>query len=103
MKKIIKFKYQDKEGFLSVIEKSNHYYTLVQKGTPKVNEIKKTHKLLISYELKNPMFKEVTTHVIDDQEMIKWVYQTLEAEGNLYFKQLDDTLCVLEIETNPEK
>jgi general stress protein 26 len=103
MKKVIKFKYEEKEGFLSVVEKSNHYYTLVQKDTPKVSDIKKTHKLLISYELKNPQFSEVVTHVIDDQDVIKWVYQTLEAEGNLYFKQLDDSLCALEIETNPEK
>jgi general stress protein 26 len=100
MKKIIKFKYQEKEGFLSVVEKANHYYTLVQKDTPKVSDIRQSHRLLISYELKNPVFKEVTTNVIDDSKTIAWVYQTLEAKGNLYFKQLNDSLCVLEIEIN---
>jgi len=97
MKKVFKFKFQDKEGFLSVVEKSGHYYALVQKDTPKIAEIKNTKKLLISYELKQPDFQEVLVDVSYDQELIKWVYEKLEEEKNLYFKTLDDSLCVIEI------
>ncbi|MCR3906488.1 MAG: hypothetical protein NUK62_05640 [Tenericutes bacterium] len=97
MKKIVKFKFQDTEGFLSVVEKSNHYYTLVKKDTPKVRDIQDTNKLLISYELKHPDFKEVYANVIYDQELIQWVYNKLEEEKNLYFKELNDSLCALEI------
>jgi hypothetical protein len=97
MKNILKFKFQDKEGFLSIVDKSNHYYALIEKETPKVAEIQKTKKLLISYELKNPIYKEVIVDVIFDQNLIKWVYEKLESEKNLYFKELNDHLCVLEI------
>ena len=96
--KAFKFKIDGKEGFLSVIEKPEFYYALVQKNTQKVKFIQETNKLLISYELKNPQFKEVCVNISNDQELIKSVYDQLEAEKNLYFKQLDDTLCVLEIE-----
>ncbi len=98
MKNVLKFKFDHKEGFLSVVEKSNHYYALVQKDTPKVTEIQESKKLWISYELKQPVYKEVLVNVLFDQELIKWVYGRLEEEKNLYFKQLDDSLCLLEIE-----
>jgi general stress protein 26 len=97
MKNIVKFKFQDNEGFLSVVEKSNHFYALVQKETPKVKEVQEKKQLLISYELKTPNYKEVSASILFDQELIKWVYDKLESEKNLYFKELDDSLCVLEI------
>jgi general stress protein 26 len=95
MKNVLKFKFQDKEGFFSVVEKSNLYYTLVQKDTPKVKEIEKTKKLWISYELKEPNYQEVLVEVSYDHFLIQWVYETLEKENNLYFKKLDESLCVL--------
>jgi hypothetical protein len=95
MKKVLKFMFQDKEGFLSVVEKSNQYFTLVQKYTPKVIEIEKTRKLLISYELKEPKYQEVLVDISYEKSLIQWVYETLEKENNLYFKSLDDTLCVI--------
>ena len=96
MKKVVKFKFQDKEGFLSVVKKSNQYYTLVEKDTPKVIEAQKTKKILIAYELKGSEFKKVDVKVLFDQDLIKWVYEKSEEENNLYFKKLDDSLCVLE-------
>jgi len=96
MKNVVEFKFLDKEGFLSVVEKSNHYYALVQKDTPKIKEIQETNQLLISYDLKKPMYNEVFVKVLFDKEMIKWVYEKLEEEKNLYFKELDDSLCVIE-------
>jgi general stress protein 26 len=97
MKLVIKFKFDDKEGYLSVVEKGNHYYALVQKETPKVKNIEHSHKLHISYELKQPNYIEVEANVLYDQELIASVYHQLEEEKNLYFKSLDDTLCVLEL------
>jgi len=97
MKNILKFKFQGKEGFLSVVEKADQYYALIQKDSPKVIEIQKTKKLLISYELKEPMYKEVLVNVLNDQALTQWVYDKLEADNNLYFKNLDDHLCVIEI------
>jgi general stress protein 26 len=97
MKKVFKFKFDDKEGFLSVVEKDNVYYTLVQKDTPKVKSIQESHKLFIAYDLKQPVFHEVDCNVSFDKSLIEAVYKQLEEEKNLYFKQLDDTLCVLEI------
>ena len=97
MKNVVKFKFQDKEGFLSIVEKNNHYYALIEKDTPKVAEIQKTKKLLISYELKQPNYKEVIVDVLFDQTLTKWVFDKLESEKNLYFKELNDRLCVLEI------
>lgn len=96
--KILKFKFEGKEGFLSVVETSEFYCALVQKHTPKVKHIEKTNNLEISYELKQPAFKDVSVRVSYDQKLIKSVYEQLEAEKNIYFKQLDDTLCVLEID-----
>lgn len=97
MKTIFKFKFQNQEGFLSVVEESSCYYALVQKDTPKVKNIEENKKLFISYELKNPNYIEVDVKVSYNQDLIHAVYHKLEAEKNLYFKQLDDTLCVLEI------
>ena len=97
MKKVLKFKFEEKEGFLSVVEKNGYIYALVQKDTPKVKEIEKTHELLLSYELKQPEYKIVKLNVSYDEQLIKEVYHQLEADKNLYFKELDDSLCVLEI------
>lgn len=96
--KVLKFKFDGKEGFLSVVEKPELYYALVQKNTPKVKHIEETNKLLISYELKKPKFSEVCVYVSDDLKLIKSVFEQLEVDKNLYFKQLDETLCVLKIE-----
>lgn len=97
MKKVVKFKFEDKEGFLSVVEKNQHYYSLVQKDTPKVEDILKHHRLKISYELKNPEYQEVEANIILDQELATWVYKKLEEDKNLYFKEFNESLCVLEI------
>ena len=98
MKHVLKFKHEEKEGFLSVVEKNNHYYAIVEKDTPKVREVAHSNRMLISYELKNPSYQEIIVHVSFDLELTKWVYEKLEEDKNLYFKQLDDHLCVLEIE-----
>jgi hypothetical protein len=98
MKHVIKYKFNAQEGFLSVVEKSNHYYALVHKDAPKVIDIMNTHKLNISYELKVPNYQEVTVHVLHDHALTSWVFNKLEEEKNLYFKVLDAHLCVLEIE-----
>jgi len=100
MKLVLKFKYENKEGFLSVVEQSNFYYALVQKETPKVKDIEKSHKLFISYELKQPQYREVEANILYDHDMITRVYHQLEKEKNLYFDSLDDSLCVLEIPKN---
>jgi len=97
MKKVLKFKFEEQEGFLSFVEQNDFYYTLVKKDTPKVLEIIKTEQLLISYEIKTPSYQKVTTKVSFDQTLIEWVYHKLEEEKNLYYKELDDSLCVLEI------
>jgi hypothetical protein len=97
MKKVLKFKYQETEGFLSVVDQGNFHFALVKKDTPKVTSIRLTHELLISYELKIPKYQAAHTHVIEDPKVIEWVYRSLEADNNLYFKELDDSLCVLEI------
>lgn len=97
MKKIVKFRFEEKEGFLSVVEKDNHFYTLVQKDTPKVKSVIKNEELEISTELKIPEYKMVKATISFDTELVSWVYKKLEEEKNLYFKELNDTLCVLEI------
>lgn len=95
MKKVVKFKFEDKEGYLSVVEIDNTYYALVHKDTPKVQVALDTQKLWLSYELKQPVYQPITVAVSYDHALIETVYRTLEAEKNLYFKQLDDSLCVI--------
>ena len=97
MKNLVKFKFEEKEGFLSVVTLNGRLYTLALKDTPKVKSIEKTHPLMISSELKVPAYQDTHVHVIYDKIIIKQVYEALEAENNLYFKQLDDTLCALEL------
>lgn len=97
MKQIIKFKFQDKEGFLSIVETANAYYALAQKHTPKVQEIERTHTLLLSFDLKQPVFQERHVHVIYDQKVIAWTFEALRKANNVYFETIDDSLCVLEI------
>lgn len=97
MKNIVKFKYEAHEGFLSVVDKDGAYYALVEKNTPKVESAKVTHKLFISYDLKTPNFTEVAVEVIEDFHFTKEIYDQLEKDKNLYFKELNDQLCVLKI------
>jgi hypothetical protein len=98
MKKVIKFNFEGKEGFLSLVEINHHVYALVKKDTPKVQNIIATNQLLISFELKqNTTFSPVEAHIIFDLNIIEQVYRQLEIEKNLYFKALDDSLCVIEI------
>ncbi len=97
MKNILKFKYQDQEGFLSCVTKDGHLFALVKKDTPKVESIIKTNQLLISYDLKTPSYQKVDAKVSFEASLISWVFHKLEEEKNLYFKELDDTLCVIEI------
>lgn len=102
MKNIVKFRHEEHEGFLSVVDKDGVFYSLVEKNTPKVESAKETHKLLISYELKNPKFIEATVDIIEDFLFTKEIYEQLEKDKNLYFKELNDQLCVLKIEKNKE-
>lgn len=97
MKKVLKFEFEGKEGFLSVVENDHKYYALVQKDTSKVSEIRESHTLSISYDLKHPQYQNVICNVIDDKMLTQWVYEELEKEKNLYFKELDESLCVIEI------
>lgn len=97
MKNIVKFKHDGHEGFLSIVDKNDSYYSLVEKNTTKVEAAKGTHKLLISYELKNPNFMEVEVDIIDDFDFTKEIYEQLEKDKNLYFKELNEQLCVLKI------
>lgn len=97
MKNIVKFSHEGHEGFLSVVEKNGSYYSLVEKNTPKVEAAKETHKLLISYELKTPNFIEVEVDIVDDFDFTKEIYERLEKDKNLYFKELNEQLCVLKI------
>ncbi|RJX26441.1 MAG: hypothetical protein C4537_02440 [Acholeplasma sp.] len=97
MKNLVKFKFEEKEGFLSVVTLNGRLYTLAQKDTPKVKSIEATHTLMVSSELKVPSYQNTHVHVIYDKNIIKEVYAALEVDNNLYFKQLDDTLCVLEL------
>lgn len=101
MKKVIKFSFEGKEGFLSLVEFSNRQYALIHKNTPKVDSILKNHKLAISLDLKkDTTFHEVEASISYDVDLIERVYKQLEIEKNLYFKQLDDSLCVIELNLN---
>ena len=95
MKNIVKFKHEDKEGFLSVVVKEDVYYTLVQKVTPKVNAVKATNKAVISFDIKNPNYEVVHAEIIEDMNIVKEIYEQLEQDKNLYFKELNDDLCVM--------
>lgn len=102
MKKVMKFMFEGKEGFLSIVEKPTFYLALVQKNTDKIASIRATNTLVVSYDLKPVNFQSVTAHVIDDEHVIREVYEQLARDNNLYFKQLDDSLCVVQIEkTDP--
>jgi hypothetical protein len=98
MKKVMKFMFDGKEGFLSIVEKPTSYLALVQKNTEKIAAIRLTNTMVVSYELKPVDFQSVTAQVIDDEQIIREVYEQLARDNNLYFKQLDDSLCVVQIE-----
>ncbi|AUD64248.1 hypothetical protein BK011_00530 [Tenericutes bacterium MZ-XQ] len=95
MKNIVKFKHEEKEGFLSVVVKDDIYFTLVEKTTPKVKTAKTEGKLLISFDIKHPNYEEVHATVVEDMDIVKQVYEQLENDKNLYFKSLTDDLCVI--------
>ncbi len=97
MKKVLKFQFAGKEGFLSVVERPEAYLALAQKDTDKVASILSSHQLLISFDLKPTQYQWVHVDVIKDTDIIREVYDQLSRENNLYFKTLDDSLCVLSI------
>ncbi|MCU0105362.1 hypothetical protein N7603_06805 [Acholeplasma vituli] len=103
MKKVVKFRFEEKEGYLSVVEKNDTYYALVHKDTPKIQQALITHTLTLSFELKQPVYQDVPVEISMDADEVLWVYKTLEAEKNLYFKQLDDSLCVIRFNNTIKK
>lgn len=98
MKKVIKFSYLGQEGFLSIVEIDSFYYALIQKNTEKVDAIKQTNELMISYQLKPTHFTPVHVEVLESFDWVSKVYDQLEKDNNLYFKVKDDTLAVLQID-----
>lgn len=95
MKSVMKYKLDDHEGFLSVTESNDTFYAIVKKDAPKVESIKQTGKLLLSFEIKQPAYQLIDVSLSYDEALVKFVFEKLQAEKNLYFKELDDTLCVL--------
>jgi hypothetical protein len=43
------------------------------------------------------MYIEVDANILFDEALTHKVYHQLEIEKNLYFKQLDESLCVIEL------
>lgn len=99
---LFKFRFEGKDGFLSIVEHDGFYYSFAEKETPKVKEALETGKMLISYTAKKPEFKEVNVSFSDDKEIIELVYKQLKEENNFYFDQLDDSLVLLKIEKEEE-
>lgn len=97
MKQVIKFKLDGKEGFLSMTTIDGHWYTLAEKLSTKVDEVNRNHKLSISTELAKPVYIDHGAHVLTDSVIVQRVFEQLKQENNLYFKELNDTLCVIEI------
>ena len=95
MKNIVKFEHEGHEGFLSVVEKDGSYFTLVEKTTPKVKRVKKTGKISISFDIKNPKYETIDAEIIEDMNIVKEIYDQLEKDKNLYFKTLSDALCIM--------
>ena len=95
---LFKFRFDGKDGFLSIVEHEGFYYSFAEKDTPKVKAAEETGKMLISYTARNPEFKEVNVSFSDDQEITQLVYKQLKEEKNFYFDQLDDSLVLLKID-----
>lgn len=97
MIKVLKYRLDEHEGYLSVYEENQYLYAIVKKDAPKVQTIEETRQLLVSYDLKNPTFENVFATITYEDKVVKWVYDKLLEQKNLYFKEFNDTLCVVRI------
>jgi len=99
MKYLCKFMFDGKEGYLSLIKKDDVYYALVDNQTPKIAYAKEHGILSLSFDLKQSVYSEYKVSVIDDPQRVLWVFEELKKANNLYFKEINDQLSVLEIYT----
>lgn len=99
MKYLCKFMFEGKEGYLSLVKKDDVYYALVENKTPKIGYVKEHGQLNLSFDLKQSAYSEYKVSVIDDPKLVLWVFEELKKANNLYFKEINDQLSVLEIYT----
>jgi len=99
MKYLCKFMFEGKEGYLSLVKKDDVYFALVENQTPKIVYARECGKLSLSFDLKQSTYSEFKVSVIDDPKLVQWVFEELKNANNLYFKEINDQLSVLEINT----
>ncbi|MDY3196310.1 MAG: hypothetical protein RBQ95_05560 [Paracholeplasma sp.] len=100
MSKVLKYKFEGHEGFLSITTIDEFYYALVVKDTDKVRHIQKENKIELTTSLKGLNFKELPVSYIDDETLTSKIYHKLAEEKNLYFKELTSGIGVIQIKIN---
>ncbi len=94
-KDIIKFRHGNHKGMFHYTVFEGSFVALSEVKTGKVDYIKEHGSLDITFDLKSETYDNMAVDVIDDQELVKKVYDFMLANENNYFKDGFDHLVVL--------
>lgn len=94
-KDIIKFRHGNHKGMFHYTVFEDQFLALSELKTGKVDYIKEHGSLDITFDLKSETYDKMAVDVMDDQDLVKRVYDFMLENDNNYFKDGYDHLVVL--------
>ena len=94
-KGILKFKGSESRGAMHFINYNNKFVSLTQNTSRKVKHIKKYNKLNIAFSLLSRDFNEIQVTIVEDDKMVKEVFNYMKNEKHTHYKKSPEDLVVL--------
>lgn len=92
---LIKFRHGSHKGIFHYVPYDNAFVALSETNTGKIEYIKETKSLDITFDLQSETYDVMSVDVIEDKEYIQEVYDYMLNTDNTYFKNGIEGLCVL--------
>ena len=92
---LIKFRHGSHKGIFHYVQYDNAFVALSEANTSKIEYIKKTNSLDITFDLQGETYDVMSVDVIEDESYIQEVYDFMLNTDNTYFKNGIEGLCVL--------
>lgn len=95
MEKLVKFRHYDVKGIFHYDLFEGHIVVLSRKQSTKIDYIKKTGAIDITFQTDTEEYQVMGVDIINDPTYVQKVYDHFQATGNAYFNEGIEGLCVL--------
>lgn len=92
---LVKFRHGNHKGVFHYVVFEDAFVALSEVNTGKIEYIKTTNALDISFDLQSETYDVMSVDVIEDKEYVQKVYDFMLSQDNTYFKSGIEGLCVL--------